>query len=264
MAKKIAISNLKGGVGKTVTTFNLGAGLSRLKKDNGDRNRCLLIDLDPQSHLTMTIGGFDPKKVPTIVDIFNGRNMVECVTKTDQPNLDLIPSSLAFANQQKLLIGNPRGIVGLKSAIEKSYIDDEYDFIVIDCPPHMDMATTNGLNAADFYMIPIESGDSYSLEGAKILQDYIPEIKDVSNSSLKLLGYLITMKDNRKKLCNSMEKSLRSQFGDDVFKSVIRANEAVKQAKTKHQSIFYDPKNRDTNGWEDFNSLCKEVVKKTA
>ena len=260
MAIVISIVNQKGGVGKTTTTVNLGAALATKGK------RVLLIDIDAQSNLTTHLGmgakedsdeiGDVPQNQEwTIYDVLKGNKRITDVILKRSENLDVVPSSLLLSAAD-LELG---GVVGrellLKRAIEK--IRDQYDVILIDCPPTLGLLSLNALAAVDKVIVPVQS-EYLALHGVRQLLDTIDQVRNVYNQSLVVGGVLICLHDSRKKLARAVADTIRAYFGQLVFNTIIRENVALAEAPAKGQTIFeYMPK---SSGAEDYTALAEEVL----
>ena len=260
MALVISIVNQKGGVGKTTTTVNLGAALAAKGK------RVLLIDIDAQSNLTTHLGlgakedEGDVQEVPqghewTIYDVLKGNKRISDVIVKRSTNLDVVPSSLLLSAAD-LELG---GVVGrellLKRAIEK--VRDQYDVILIDCPPTLGLLSLNALAAVDKVIVPVQS-EYLALHGVRQLLDTIDQVRNVYNQNLIVGGVLICLHDSRKKLARAVADTIRAYFGELVFNTVVRENVALAEAPAKGQTIFeYMPK---SSGAEDYTALAEEVI----
>ncbi len=259
-ATAISIVNQKGGVGKTTTTVNLGAALAEQGK------RVLMIDIDAQSNMTTHLGlgvkedpadlGDIPKGPEwTIYDVLKGTKRIQDVVIKRSNNLDVVPSSLLLSAAD-LELG---GVVGrellLKRAVDK--VRDQYDVILIDCPPTLGLLSLNALAAVDQVIVPVQS-EYLALHGVRQLLDTIDQVRGVYNQSLIVGGVLICLHDSRKRLARAVADTIRAYFGDLVFDTVIRENVALAEAPAKGQTIFeYLPK---SPGAEDYLALSKEVI----
>lgn len=255
----IGILNQKGGVGKTTTTANLGAALAELGK------RVLLVDLDAQSNLSAHLGlaaKEDPdnlEKTPlpefTIYDVLKGSKGIGDIIINRSKNLDMVPSSLLLSAAD-LELG---GVVGRELILKRSLapVKDDYDIILIDCPPALGLLSLNALAAVEKVVIPVQS-EYLALHGVRQLLDTIEQVRTIYNPSLIVGGVLICLHDNRKRLARAVADTVRSYFGDLVFDTIIRTNVALAEAPANGQSIFeYSPK---SSGAEDYMSLAKEVL----
>lgn len=249
----IAITNQKGGVGKTTTTLNLGVYLAEAGK------KVLLIDLDPQSNLTSGLGlkenmAIEHKK--SIYDVLLDKAAIsEVFMPTNTNNLFLVPSDLSLAGVEIELVNQISREMKLKRAIE--IVKDQYDFILIDCPPSLSILTINALAAADDVFIPVQC-EYYALEGIGQLIDTIKLVKTGINPSLNISGIILTMFDVRTKLATSVVDEVKKYFPKEVFSSVIPRNVRLSEAPSHGLSISqYDP---SSTGAKAYNSLAKEVI----
>jgi chromosome partitioning protein len=262
VATCIGVVNQKGGVGKTTTTVNLGAALAELGK------KVLLIDIDAQSNMTTHLGvgpreGEELSEAPdkgngpewTIYDVLKGNKRIADVVLPRSKNLDLVPSSLLLSAAD-LELG---GVVGrellLKRAVDK--VRDQYDLILIDCPPTLGLLSLNALAAVDRVIVPVQS-EYLALHGVRQLLDTIDQVRNVYNPSLVVGGVLICLHDNRKRLARAVSDTIRAYFGQLVFSTVIRENVALAEAPAHGQTIFeHLPK---SPGAEDYLSLAQEIL----
>ena len=255
----IGVVNQKGGVGKTTTTVNLGAAIAALGK------KVLLIDIDAQANLTTHLGlGHEPDDESpsedsllehTIYDVLKGTKTLKEIIIKRSESVDVAPSSLLLSAAD-LELG---GVVGreliLKRALKE--IEDQYDAVLIDCPPALGLLSLNALAAVDKVIIPVQS-EYLALHGVRQLLDTIDQVRGIYNTSLIVGGVLICLHDNRKRLARAVSDTVRAYFGDLVFKTVIRTNVALAEAPANGQTIFeYEPK---STGAEDYTSLAKEVM----
>ena len=258
MTKIIAIINQKGGVGKTTTTVNLGAALAEKGR------KVLLFDMDAQSNMTTHLGvgvqegdfqeGIEDVEYPSSYDILKGaKSVAECVVHRSK-NLDVVPSSLSLsAADLELASAIGRELI-LKTALDK--VKNEYDYIIIDCPPALGLLSLNALVAADSVIIPVQS-EYLALHGVRQLLDTIEQVKSVFNPVLKVSGVLICLHDNRRKLARAVSDIIRTYFGDLVFETVIKTNVALAEAPSNGQTIFeYAPRER---GADDYRDLANEI-----
>ena len=247
MVKIIAVVNHKGGVGKTTTTVNLGAALSRLGK------RILLVDMDSQQNLTTSL----MKEEDVTKSIFDSlmQNEPLPIVRISE-GLDLCPSELALAAAELHL----QARIGRESILKKllNRVRDDYDFIFIDCPPSLGLFTINALVAATDVFRPL-TGETLPLRGIIMLDETLNDVIQNANSDLKITGVIIQRYNNRK-LNNEVIEAITSKFGARVFDTKIRECIALAEAPAAHCSIFdYDSK---SNGASDYMALANEVLMK--
>lgn len=250
MGRIICIANQKGGVGKTTTVINLGASLAAEGKST------LIVDCDPQANTT---GGLGFQKDPTRRTIYNALILNETperiTIKTQVKGLDLIPSD-------KNLVGAPVELVDVEGREFKlkSFllnIRDAYEYILIDCPPALDLLTLNSLAASDSVLVPIQC-EYYAMEGVAELLDTLMRLRRTINPDLAVEGILLTMYDDRTTLSKQVAADLRSFFGTQVFNTVIPRNVRLAEAPSYGKPIlFYDISSR---GAEAYIQLAKEVI----
>ena len=251
MSKVFSICNQKGGVGKTTTSVNLSAALSLNNK------KVLLIDMDPQGNATMGSGINKYDLDYSLADILldSSKNVEDIICRAEE-GFDLAPSNqaLTFA-EVKLLDVNNRELV-LKKILAK--IQDNYDFIIIDCPPSLNILTVNALAVSNSVIIPTQC-EYYALEGLTALLETIDKIKISVNESLEIGGILRTMYDPRNNLAQDVSEELKNHFGKDVLKTVIPRNVSLAEAPSHGSSIVnYD---RASKGSMSYLALAGEIVK---
>jgi chromosome partitioning protein len=262
MALVLGVVNQKGGVGKTTTSVNLGAALAVRGK------RVLLIDIDAQANASTHLGiatgdeeetveSSEDRLIPafTSYDVLKGSKTVGEVALKRSQNLDVIPSSLLLSAAD-LELG---GVVGrellLKRALSK--VSDEYDVIVVDCPPALGLLSLNALAAVQKVIVPVQS-EYLALHGVRQLLDTIDQVRAIYNPELVVGGVLICLHDSRRRLARAVAETIHSYFGDLVFKTVIRTNVALAEAPAQGKTIFeYAEK---SSGAEDYQSLAAEVM----
>jgi len=245
MSKVIAISNHKGGVGKTTSTINIGAGLRYLGKT------VLLIDLDPQANLTQSLGLVNPKD--NIYGAMRGKSELQPIQI--RPGLDLIASTLDLSGAEVELSGEPGREYILKDLIEP--LRKKYDYILIDSPPSLGLLTINAFTASEEVLIPLQA-EYLSTQGLTKLIEVVDKIKRRINKGLKIGGVFITQYDSRKVLNRDVEEFNRGHYKGLLLKSKIRDNIALAEAPAQGKDIFsYSP---TSYGAEDYLSLCKEIA----
>lgn len=247
MSKVISISNHKGGVGKTTSALNIGAGLNKLGK------KVLLIDLDPQANLSQSLGIIN--QAENIYGAIRGEYKLQPINIIK--GLDLIPSTLDLSGAEVELSGEAGREYILKELIDP--IKKQYDYVIIDSPPSLGLLTINSFTASDEVFIPLQA-QYLAIQGLTKLVEVVDKIKKRLNKGLKVGGVFITQYDNRKVLNRDVVATIQSHFKSEVFKTKIRDNVALAEAPTQGVDIFrYQPKSK---GAEDYLALCREIVKK--
>ena len=254
MAKIIAIANQKGGVGKTTTSINLAAGLAYSNK------RVLLIDFDPQGNATQGVGHRVGLNDLTVYDaLLNDIDVNKCIKTLNKPPLDILPANinLAGADLQLAKIEDDRENY-LKNAIAS--IKDNYDYIIIDCPPSLGLLNTNALTASDSVLIPVQC-EYYALEGITQLLQTIRLVQKLFNPTLKIEGVLLTMYDARTNLSAEVGQEIRKHFKEKTYKTYIPRNIKLSEAPSMGKSIFdYDV---NSEGAKAYVSLTRELISNT-
>jgi chromosome partitioning protein len=250
MGKIIAVANQKGGVGKTTSSINLGASLAQLDK------KVLLIDIDPQGNTTSGIGINKGDVNHCIYDVLIDEMPVQDVMRTTNvPNLTILPATIQLAGAEIELVPIISREIRLKKALHP--IKDQFDYIIIDCPPSLGILTLNSLTAADSVLIPIQC-EYYALEGLSQLLNTIRLVQKHLNTDLVIEGVLLTMLDARTNLGIQVIEEVKKYFQNKVYQTIIPRNVRLSEAPSHGQSIVtYDAKSK---GAEVYSELAKEVI----
>ena len=251
MAKIVAIVNQKGGVGKTTTCVNLTSSL----KEKG--NRVLLCDFDPQANSTSGMG-VDKTTARSVYDVLiNGADVTACVTHTRYG--DVLPSSKALAGAGIEMIDRENREFLLKQALD--VLSPNYDYILIDCPPSLELLTLNALCAADSLLVPVQ-GEYYALEGLSDLMNTVRIVRRSMNPSLDIEGVLLTMFDGRTNLSIQVAQEVKRFFGAKVYSTVIPRNVRLSEAPSHGRPITaYD---RNCRGADAYIALADEFLRRNA
>ena len=252
MARIYCIANQKGGVGKTTSTVNLAAGLSRIGQ------RVLLVDLDPQGNATMG-SGVDKRTLPlTVYDVLlENATVTEARQRNEKVGYDVLGANRELAGAEIELVALERRDQRLKAALQA--VDHEYDFILIDCPPSLSMLTLNGLCSANGVMVPMQC-EYFALEGLSDLVNTIKQVHANLNPELQVIGLLRVMYDPRITLQQQVSDQLKAHFGDKVFDTVIPRNVRLAEAPSHGlPGVIFDPTSRGAVAFIEF---AKELVKR--
>ena len=251
MGKIIALTNQKGGVGKTTTAVNLAAALGAKEK------KVLLIDVDPQGNTTSGYGISKRSVVYSCYHLLTGaKKLEECTLQTMYPNVSIVPSSIDLAGAELELVDMEDREHQLRRAILQS--KHLYDYIILDCPPSLGLLTLNGLSAADSVLIPIQC-EYYALEGLSQLMNSIRSVKRLYNPAIDIEGVLVTMYDSRLNLTNQVVDEVKKYFPKKVFHTAIPRNVRLSEAPGFGKPIrYYDPSSK---GAAAYDSLADEVIR---
>jgi chromosome partitioning protein len=250
MGRIIAVANQKGGVGKTTTAINLSAALAELGQ------KVLVMDVDPQGNTTSGFGLDKNELEKTIYELMLGEyNIEDCIIKDVLDNLSILPSNVELAAAEIELIGVDEKEYILKNAVKK--IRDEYDFIIIDCPPSLNMLTVNAMTTADTVLVPIQC-EYYALEGLSQLLHTVDLVKQRLNPALEMEGVVFTMYDARTNLSLQVVENVKSNLNQTIYKTIIPRNVRLAEAPSHGLPINkYDPKSA---GAESYQLLAEEVI----
>jgi chromosome partitioning protein len=246
----VSIANQKGGVGKTTTAINLAAALALRGR------RTLLIDMDPQSNSSMSY--LDIRAVErSLYDVLSDAHctLAEIIVESNVANLLVAPARIALAKLEAKLVGEMDSHFRLKDRLDP--IREDYEFIVIDCPPTLGLLTANALVASSHLLVPIQSS-YFALEGTDDLLETVEKVRARANPDLRLLGVLITMHDRRTAIARDIRNQIRAVFGDLVFATVISKSVRLEESPAYKESIFtFAP---ESSGAAEYYRLCEEVI----
>lgn len=250
MGRIIAVANQKGGVGKTTTSINLSASLSSLGK------KVLSIDMDPQGNMTSGLGIDKDSLEYTVYDLILGEVEIDkVICKEALENLDVLPTNIDLSAAEIELIGVENKEFIIRDAVHK--IRDEYDFVIIDCPPSLSMLTINAMTTADTVLVPIQC-EYYALEGLSQLIHTIELVKERLNPNLSMEGVVFTMYDARTNLSLQVVENVKDNLNQTIYKTIIPRNIRLAEAPSHGLPInLYDPKSA---GAESYMLLAEEVI----
>ncbi len=252
MGKIIAIANQKGGVGKTTTSVNLAASLGVLEK------KVLIIDADPQANATSGLGiDIETVEKGTYEILEHTCTAAEAIVATNSPNVDIIPAHIDLVAIEIELVDKPNREYMMKEILKP--VQDNYDYIIIDCAPSLGLITLNSLTAANSVIIPIQC-EYFALEGLGKLLNTIKSVQKIHNPSLDIEGLLLTMFDSRLRLSNQVVEEVKTHFSDMVFETIIQRNIRLGEAPSFGESIIaYDATSK---GAINYINLANEVITK--
>ncbi|MBA4001636.1 ParA family protein [Brevundimonas sp.] len=254
----LAVSNQKGGVGKTTTAINLGTALAAIGQ------RCLIVDMDPQGNASTGLGVGRESRTVTIYDVVvDGRSIDDAAVKTAVPGLAIVPADADMSGVEIELSQADRRAYRLRDALRAQGQDDgkgghtRYDYVLIDCPPSLNLLTLNAMSAADAVLVPLQC-EFFALEGLTQLMKTVEMVRQSLNPALEIQGLVLTMYDRRNSLSSQVEADVRAHFGDKVYDAVIPRNVRVSEAPSFGKpALIYDLK---CAGSQAYLRLARELV----
>lgn len=250
MVRTIVVANQKGGVGKTTTAINLSASLAELNQ------KVLIIDMDPQGNTTSGLGIEKDEVENTVYELLLGEcSIEEAIKESEYENLSVLPSNIDLAAAEIELVGIEEKEFILRRALNQ--VKENYDFVLIDCPPSLSMLTINAMCAADTVLVPIQC-EYYALEGLSQLIHTIELVKDRLNPDLEMEGVVFTMYDARTNLSLQVVENVKNNLGQSIYKTIIPRNIRLAEAPSHGMPITkYDAK---STGAESYRMLAEEVI----
>ncbi len=251
-SRVLAVSNQKGGVGKTTTAINLGTALAAIGQ------RVLIVDMDPQGNASTGLGVPRETRRVTIYDVIvDGRPVADAAVETAVPGLHIIPADADMSGVEIELSQADRRSYRLRDALAAQDADRPYDYVLIDCPPSLNLLTLNAMAAADAVLVPLQC-EFFALEGLTQLMKTVDMVRQSLNPKLEIQGLVLTMYDRRNALSGQVEADVRAHFGDKVYDSVIPRNVRVSEAPSFGKpALIYDLK---CAGSQAYLRLAREVV----
>lgn len=255
--KIVAVVNQKGGVGKTTTTINLAAALA------AEGLRVLIVDLDPQGNASTGLGiESNDREFTTYELLLDDIELKDVIKSTKNPNLSIVPATVDLSSADIELMANEKRSFLLHDALRQPLMEQyKYDFILIDCPPSLNLLTVNAMVAAHSVLVPLQS-EFFALEGLSQLMLTVREVRQTANPGLRIEGVVLTMYDSRNNLSQQVETDARDNLGDIVFQTKIPRNVRVSEAPSFAMSVLdYDPTSKGAAAYRD---LAREVIEKNA
>ncbi len=253
--KIIAIANQKGGVGKTTTAINLGSAMAALGQ------KILIIDIDPQGNASTGLGIDTEKRELSTYDLLlEGRALGDITVTTEVENLSIAPATQDLSSADIELVGNENRVVLLRRALRTDAVRDSgFDYILIDCPPSLNLLTVNAMVASDSVLVPLQC-EFFALEGLSQLMLSIREVRQMANPTLRVEGVVLTMYDSRNNLSKQVEDDARENLGDLVFDTIIPRNVRVSEAPSFALPVLhYDPTSRGALAYKE---LAAELLRR--
>ncbi len=253
--KIIAIANQKGGVGKTTTAINLGSAMAALGQ------KILIIDIDPQGNASTGLGiEIEKRELSTYDLLLEGRALADITVTTEVENLSIAPATQDLSSADIELVGNENRVVLLRRALRTDAVRDSgFDYILIDCPPSLNLLTVNAMVASDSVLVPLQS-EFFALEGLSQLMLSIREVRQMANPTLRVEGVVLTMYDSRNNLSKQVEDDARENLGDLVFDTIIPRNVRVSEAPSFALPVLhYDPTSRGALAYKE---LAAELLRR--